>query len=82
MNRENNNGKANNTRKKQIQQQQNVHLLSKILYLLLWHPILILVLGILGFMGKGAAPLAIHLRRRWPAFPGLMSYPLQAEALN
>jgi hypothetical protein len=29
----------------------------KILDLLLWRPILVLILGILGFVGKGCAPL-------------------------
>jgi hypothetical protein len=33
----------------------------KVLDLFLWHPILVLSLGILGFVGKGAAPLVGHL---------------------
>jgi hypothetical protein len=39
--------------------------LVKFLDLLLWHPILILVLGILGFVEKGAFPLVRQLGRRW-----------------
>jgi hypothetical protein len=36
--------------------------LVKVLKLFLWHPILVLALGILGFVGKGAAPLVRQLR--------------------
>jgi hypothetical protein len=39
------------------------------------------VLGILGFVEKGAVPLSRQLRRKWlfSAFHGLMNFPLQAE---
>jgi hypothetical protein len=52
--------------------------LVKFLDLLLWHPILILVLGILGFVGNSAVPLVRQLGRRWifSAFLCLMSCPL------
>jgi hypothetical protein len=58
--------------------------LVKFLDLLLWHPVLIFVLGILGFVEKGAVPLVRQLGKRWlfSAFLALMSCPLQAEALN
>jgi hypothetical protein len=36
--------------------------LVKVVDLLLWHPVLVLVLGILGYVRKGAAPL---LRQLW-----------------
>jgi hypothetical protein len=39
--------------------------LVKFLDLLLWNPVLILVLGILGFVEKGAVPLVRQLGRRW-----------------
>jgi hypothetical protein len=39
-----------------VQQQQ------KVLELFLWLPILVLALGILGFVGKGAGPLIVQLR--------------------
>jgi hypothetical protein len=56
-----------------------------ILDLFLSHPIPVLVLGILGFVGKGAAPLIGQLaRERWRGFfsalIGLMGCLLQAGA--
>jgi hypothetical protein len=35
--------------------------LLKVLDFFLWHPILVLALGFLGFVGKGAAPLVRQL---------------------
>jgi hypothetical protein len=35
--------------------------LVKVLALFLWHPILVLTLGILGFVGKSSAPLVRQL---------------------
>jgi hypothetical protein len=51
--------------------------LAKVLGLFLWHPILVLMLGILDFVGKGAAPFVGKPRGRdgWGfflAFLGLM----------
>jgi hypothetical protein len=49
--------------------------LAKVLDLFLWHPFLVLVLGILGFVGKGAAPVVGQLGRGerggdfFPCFP-------------
>jgi hypothetical protein len=48
----------------------------KFLDLLVWHPVLILVLGILGFVGKGAVPLVRQLGKRWLFFSIPWSYDL------
>jgi hypothetical protein len=66
---------------------------NKVLDLFLWHPILVLALGTLGFVGKAAAPLVEQLDSGggggrgsllffFSAFLGLMGHPLQAGALK
>jgi hypothetical protein len=63
--------------------------LVKVLDLFLWHLILVLALGILGFVGKGAVPLVGQLvgGGGWTvfflhAFLGLLGYLLQVGALK
>jgi hypothetical protein len=61
---------------------------TKVLDLVLWHPILVLALGILSYVGKGAAPLLNSLRVRqmegfcFPCFPCSYGRLLQAGALK
>jgi hypothetical protein len=75
-------------KKTQQQQQKSSVSLAKVLDLLLWWPILILVLGILGYVGKGAAPLVRQLGGEMvegffsSAFLGLMGHLLQAGTLR
>jgi hypothetical protein len=63
--------------KAKVQQQTSV-CSAKVLDLFLWCPILVLVVGILGFVGEGADPLVGQLVGKmaggifFPAFLGLM----------
>jgi hypothetical protein len=68
--------------------------LVEVLDLFLWHLILVLALGVLGFVRKGAAPLIGQLGVEMdggfflffsffvPTFLGLMRHPLQVGALK
>jgi hypothetical protein len=62
--------------------------LVKVLDLFLWHPILVLELGSLGFVGKGSDLLSDSLRGRqldglfFSTFLGLMGCPLQVGTLK
>jgi hypothetical protein len=58
----------------------------KVLGLFLWHAILVLVFGILGFMGKGAAPLfeqlGVETVGGFFPFLGLICHQMKAGALK